>query len=467
MLYDLLIIGGGISGAGAARDAAGRGLKTILLERDDLAYGTSSASTKLLHGGLRYLENYEFRMVWEALREREIVMQIALHLCRPLPFVLPYRPGMRPRWLIRLGLYIYDLLALGSVLPRSRGLADGIGYTDGWVDDARLVICNAIDAAAKGAVIKVREGVQAIRAQPDGTWKITSTLGQTYHARMILNAAGPWADTVLPGLNIPKLRLVRGSHLILPRLYDGDHALLLQQPDGRVVFTIPYESDFTLVGTTEAAQADMQHVEMTKVEQDYLLAALADYFGCSIDPSAIVTTYSGVRPLFDDGAREARRVTRDYRLLLQHYEGAPILSMLGGKLTSYRAMAEKAVDQICATLHHRAAPWTVHTALPGGERGMTADDLPEFLPLSIRRRYAHLYGTRAVMVIGHAKSLEDMGVEIAPGLYAREIDYLMQHEWARTVEDVIKRRTKLYLRLTPDHIVAISAYMAQKGMPHE
>ncbi len=471
LLYDLLIIGGGINGAGVARDAAGRGLKTVLLEANDLASGTSSASTKLLHGGLRYLENYEFKMVQEALRERDIVMRIAPHLSHPLRFVLPDRLNVRPRWLIRLGLYIYDLLALGSPLPRSCTHKEGMSYYDGWGDDARLVICNALDAAARGASIQVRTAVQAAQAQPDGTWIVTTSTGVTYHARAIVNAAGPWAGSVLAALGVqhkgmPALRLVRGSHIILPRLYAGNHAMLLQQPDGRVVFTIPYEDDFTLVGTTEVAQQDMQSVMISDAERDYLLAAIADTFGRNIEATEIVATYSGVRPLFDDGASEARRVTRDYHLLLRHHDGAPILSMLGGKLTSYRAMAEKTVDQVCHFLGHCVAPWTATAPLPGGEKKVTADDMPAFLPLTVRKRYARLYGTRATMIYGAAHNLADMGIEIAPGLYAREVDYLMRYEWAQTPEDIIKRRTKLYLHMTPDHVTFLGAYMDQRGTRH-
>ncbi|MES2728480.1 MAG: glycerol-3-phosphate dehydrogenase [Pseudomonadota bacterium] len=466
MIYDLLIIGGGINGAGVARDAAGRGLKVVLLEQDDLAAGTSSASTKLLHGGLRYLENYEFRMVASALRERDIILRIASHLSRHLRFVLPDKLNVRPRWLLRAGLMLYDVLGFGSILPRSGHNATGLYYSDGWVDDARLVVLNALDAQSRGSVIRTREGAVQITPHSDKTWCVTSTTSQTYRARCVINAAGPWARQILDQSDLcqsdtPDLRLVRGSHLILPRLYEGEDALLLQQQDGRIVFTIPYEQDFTLIGTTEAPHHVMDNVSITVAERDYLLEAVGQAFGQEIDPSSIVADYAGVRPLLDDGKAEARRVTRDYRLLLQHFDSAPLISVLGGKLTSYRLVAEKTVDLAMTELDRTAPHWTAEAALPGSEKPFPPTAMPAFLPGMVKARYARLYGTRAPMIYGAATNLADMGPHIAAGLYGREVDYLMRYEWAITPDDILKRRTKLYLRFSATEVAALATYMTK------
>ena len=475
--YDLLIVGGGINGTAIARDAAGRGLKALLVERDDLGQHTSSASSKLIHGGLRYLEYYEFRLVREALKEREVLLHTAPHIVRPLRFVLPRSKGMRPVWMIRAGLALYDLLAWGSSLPRSRRVAgDGgelraplkprigrlFSYWDAWVDDARLVALNAVDAARRGATVLTRS--ELISAQREGeTWRATLSGGRQVEALAIVNAAGPWVAEVL-GQRLredaaSKVRLIKGSHIVVPRLFDGGHSYILQQPDGRVVFAIPYEGRFTLIGTTDVPVGRPAEGSITGEEEAYLCAAANVYFERQIGPEDIVWRYSGVRALHDDGAADAKAVTRDYHLELDDDPGAPLLSIFGGKITTARALAEEAL----AKLGVAAAPWTARAALPGGEEldGFSkgfASSYP-WLPQATRDRLLRSYGRRAEQLLAGARSAVDLGRDFGAGLSEAEIRYLQEHEFAQTAEDISWRRTKLGLHMSEAEREAVRAFV--------
>ena len=477
-MFDLLIIGGGINGAGIARDAAGRNLSVCLVEQDDLASHTSAASTKLIHGGLRYLEHYEFRLVREALGERERLLAIAPHIIWPMRFVLPMAAGMRPAWLIRLGLFLYDHIGGRMSLPGSKpvrfdgpgngaGLGAGLrpeavrgfAYSDCWVEDSRLVVLNAADAAAHGADIRTRIRLVSARRQ-DGAWHAVlqdraSNEVQNVTARMVVNAAGPWVSDVLGGAlgrnSGARTRLVKGSHIVVPRLYEGEHAYLLQNPDKRVVFVIPYEGKFSLIGTTDMPwTGDAGEVAISADETAYLCEAAGRWLTRAPTPADVVWSYSGVRPLHDDGAESASAVTRDYVLELDAPAGeAPVLSVFGGKITTYRRLAEAAL----AKLGVPGESWTATQPLPGG-------DLPDgdferfladlsaaypFLPPATARRLARAYGTRAVTLLGDARSLPDLGEDAGGGLTRAEVDYLRAHEFARTPEDVLWRRSKLGL----------------------
>jgi glycerol-3-phosphate dehydrogenase len=480
---DLLIVGGGINGAGIARDAAGRGHKVILVEQSDLAAATSSASTKLIHGGLRYLELFEFRLVREALIERERLFGIAPHIIQPMQFVLPHVDGLRPRWQIRCGLFLYDHLGGRRRLPASHGvslttgpwagvlhpeLTHGFTYSDCWVDDSRLVVLNAMDAAQRGAAIRTRTRFIGASVQ-DGRWRVriedTATHEQsTLTARAIVNAAGPWVEDVLHHVpksrNDAQIRLVKGSHIVVPRLYDGDHAFLLQHPDGRVVFTIPYQETFTLVGTTDVPyEGDPAEASISDDEIVYLCRTVSEYFVKSISPSDVRWTYAGVRPLSDDESTSASKVTRDYRLELTGAQGQPaVLSIFGGKITTYRRLAETALQKLHPFIGGSKQGWTDHSQLPGG-------DLPQgdfaafldgvkrrwpFLPATLAGRLARSYGTRISEIIGGAKALEELGMDFGAGLTRAEVDYLRTHEWARTSDDVLWRRTKIGLHMSAE-----------------
>ena len=476
--YDLAIIGGGINGAGIARDAAGRNLSTVLIEQDDLAGHTSSASTKLIHGGLRYLEHGELRLVRESLAERERLLAIAPHIVRPLRFVLPYMDGLRPRWLLRLGLFVYDhaggreRLAASEPLqlagtpvgePLHASLQTGFAYSDCWVEDSRLVVLNALDAAERGAHVLVRTRVEAAGSER-GRWELRCRdllHGRefTLRARVLVNATGAWVNDVLQRARlepVQRLRLVKGSHLILRRLYEGDHAYLLQSPDRRVVFAIPFEREFTLVGTTDVPfGGDPARVEISAAEREYLLACLSRFFRQPVSERDIRGSYAGVRGLFDDGSRAASRISRDYHLELQHGEGAaPLLSVYGGKITTYRRLAEHALSMLREPLGiDTAASWTANAALPVGDiadadlEGFTARACtawPE-LPRPLLARLARTYGTRMGRIIGQARTAADLGPPLAGDLHAAELRYLVETEWARTAEDVLWRRTRLGL----------------------
>ena len=482
---DLLVIGGGINGAGIARDAAGRGLKVVLCEKDDLASHTSSASTKLIHGGLRYLEQYEFRLVAEALHEREVLLAAAPHIVWPLRFVLPHDRAMRPRWMLRAGLMLYDTLGgFGRSLPGSRAvrldraphrsvlrdhLTRGFEYSDCWVEDARMVVLAAMDAQARGAEILTRTECVALERGAE-SWRATLSDGRQIAARAVVNAAGPWVDEVA-GLALGKktqahLRLVKGSHIVVPRSFAGEHAYILQQPDGRIVFAIPYERDFTLIGTTdEPFSGDPDDVAISDAEIDYLIAAVGRSFKSGIARDEIVWRYSGVRPLYEDKASSNSTVTRDYVFEVDAEAGAPILSIYGGKITTFRKLAEHALKRLSKHLP-MDGKWTADAALPGGEMADFAQFLWQasvrfaWLPPEMLLRLARAYGTRLDTLIGAAKSLADLGDHLGGTLYEAELRYLVAHEFARTAADVLWRRSKLGLHLGGDAVAAVESWFS-------
>jgi glycerol-3-phosphate dehydrogenase len=491
--FDIFIVGGGINGCGIARDAAGRGYSVFLAEMNDLASGTSSGSTKLIHGGLRYLEHYEFRLVREALREREVLWASAPHIIWPMRFVLPHHKGLRPAWLLRLGLFLYDNLGGRKELPATAvrdlrvdplgkvlkpGFSKAFEYSDCWVDDARLVALNAQDAALRGARIHTRTRVTA--ASRDGDAWAISTIDtetgrtQTVRAKMLINATGPWVSKVLTGSigtnETHKVRLVKGSHIIVPRLYDDERCFFFQNTDGRIFFAIPYEDDFTLIGTTdEDFDGDPETVSISEAEIDYLCAAASQYFAQDVKRETIVWTYSGVRPLYDDGASKAQEATRDYVLKRSGGNGEPaLLNVIGGKITTYRRLAEAALEQVEAVLGKRNGKWTAGAKLPGGdfavkgyadEVARLARDYP-FLDIRQARRLTRRYGTLARTILGQAKTVVDLGQHFGADLYEAEVAYLMANEWARSVEDVLWRRTKRGLYQSEIDVPALTAFIA-------
>jgi glycerol-3-phosphate dehydrogenase len=496
-VYDLAIIGGGINGCGIARDAAGRGLRVLLAERNDLASGTSSASTKLIHGGLRYLEYREFRLVREALAEREVLWRAAPHIVRPLRFVLPHRRGARPWWMLRLGLVLYDHIGGREMLPASTaldlrrdaaglplksGIARGLEYSDCAVDDARLVVLNARSAAALGADILTRTRLTTAR-RAAGLWQLTladqrTGTSQIRAARALVNAAGPWVGEVAAELDggAPDLpvRLVRGSHIIVPRLYDHDRAYMLQQPDGRIVFVIPYEDDFCLIGTTDLDHdGGAAEARISDEETQYLCRAVSTWFRAPVRPAHVIASFSGIRPLYDDGRGDPKAATRDYRLELGAASGkAPLLTVYGGKITTYRRLAEQALERLAPFFPGLHPSWTRNAPLPGGDfaipdldAGIRAlmDDYP-FLGRDWARRLFRAYGTGAAGLLGTARQRQDLGRAFGATLTEAEIRYLMDEEWAATAEDILWRRSKLGLRLSPAEIAALAAYLpAGKG----
>lgn len=491
--FDLLVIGGGVNGCGIARDAAGRGYSVVLAEMNDLASGTSSKSTKLIHGGLRYLEHYEFRLVHEALVERELLWASAPHIIHPLRFVLPYARGLRPAWLLRAGLFLYDNMGGRKLLPPTRELdlrRDEAGkplkplfskayeYSDCWVNDARLVALLARDAADRGAVIRTRTRVEKAERTGD-LWQVTlvdSVTGaaETVFVRMLVNAAGPWVEKVLSGAldeQAPhKVRLVKGSHIVTKKLFDHDRCYFFQNPDGRIFFAIPYEDDFTLIGTTDMDYAgDPRAVTISDDEIAYLCAGASEYFARPIVPADVVWSYSGVRSLYDDGASKAQEATRDYVLKLDGGSGqAPVLNVIGGKITTFRRLAESALEKIGAAIGEKGRPWTRTAVLPGGNFAPTAFEATvaglsrryPFLPADLARRLTRAYGTKAAAVLGEAKALDDLGRHFGAGLYEAEVRYLLAEEWARDAEDVLWRRSKLGLRLTATERDALAAFLA-------
>ncbi len=490
-LYDLLIVGGGINGAGIARDAAGRGLSVLLVEKEDLAQHTSSASTKLIHGGLRYLEYGEFRLVREALIERERLLAIAPHIIWPLAFVLPQMNSTRPAWLVRLGLFIYDHLVGRNKLPATRtigrldrdamgeGLKPGAGvafvYSDCWVEDSRLVALNALDAAERGATVQTR--TRLVAAQRDGEgWTATIEDGQgqrTARARILVNAAGPWVADVIAkvpdGRTDRGVRLIKGSHIILPRLYAGDHAFMLQNPDKRIVFAIPYQGKFTLIGTTdEAWKEEPGAATISEGETRYLLDTVARYFTRPVDTDDIAWSYAGIRPLYDDHASSASAVTRDYVLDLDGgADRAPMLSIFGGKITTYRKLAEHAMEKLAPHLRTDGAAWTAGEPLPGGD--MPDGDFDRFvatlvaarpgLPATLLHRLARAYGTRTDALLGTAQDVAALGRCFGADLYQAEVDYLVRHEWARSGRDILYRRSKLGLHVDKGAEAELDAYL--------
>jgi glycerol-3-phosphate dehydrogenase len=495
---DVLVVGGGINGAGIARDLAGRGLKVLLCEQHDLAQHTSSNSTKLIHGGLRYLEYYEFGLVRKALAERERLFRSAPHIMWPLRFMMPHDPSMRPVWMIRAGLFLYDHLARREWLPASYAVdlkthptgaplqqrfTKGFVYSDGWVDDARLVVLNAIDAAERGATILTRcPCVRAVRSaqgwqatlQPEGGAPIA------VQARAMVNAAGPWASQFLGQqagqAHAKALRLVKGSHIVVRRLFEHDHAYIFQNPDKRIIFAIPYEGEFTLIGTTDVEHhgaIGQAHIDADEVR--YLCEQASRYFAKAVQPADVVWSYAGVRPLLDDEQGDASAVTRDYSLELDTGGGAPVLNVWGGKLTTFRKLAEEAADRVCGALGHAARHWTEHALFPGGDLSAWVPhstrpdhDIAAFaaelarrhpeLPDGMRRRWVRSYGSRVQVLLQ-----QPLGAEVAPGLFEAELRHLHDHEWARSADDVLWRRSKLGLHYSVAQTEAVSRWWHAAG----
>jgi glycerol-3-phosphate dehydrogenase len=487
--FDVVVVGGGINGTGLARDLAGRGWRVLLAEREDLASHTSSASTKLVHGGLRYLETYEFSLVRKALQEREVLLRSAPHLIRPLRFVLPHAAHLRPAWMIRIGLFLYDHLARRELLPGSQALRltgsiygeplkpefrRGFVYSDGWVDDARLVVLNALDAQARGAEVLTRCAVT--RAERGAkAWQVTLQNGRNLRARALVNAAGPWAERFLRdhtlnghGQPLPArgLRLVKGSHIVVDQRFTHDHAYIFQNPDGRIIFAIPYQGRFTLIGTTDIELPEHEEppsrARIEAAEVDYLCEQASRYLARPVQPAEVLWTYAGVRPLLDEGG-SASSVTRDYLLEADAAGGAPLLNVWGGKLTTYRKLAEDGASQLGALLGDERKPWTAGAHLPGGDLGRHGVDLGAFTaelqarhaerPAEVVARLARAYGSTAAEVLA-----AEPGSEIALGLFESELRHLAEREWARDAEDVLWRRSKLGLHYTAAQREAVAAW---------
>ena len=494
-IADLLIIGGGINGTAIARDASGRGLSVILCESQDLAEGTSSKSSKLIHGGLRYLEYLEFRLVREALAEREILMRTGPHVVWPQEFILPHTANLRPAWLVRLGLFIYDHLGGKRSLPGCHSVdlsRDPVGdpirttfkrafsYWDCRSDDARIVALNAVAAREAGAEILTRTAYVSSQFQ-DGAWRVTlrnqrTTLEQEFRARVIVNAAGPWANDVLQKLYGVKVkesvRNVKGSHIVLPKLYEGDHAYFLQNHDRRILFVIPYEKDYTLVGNTDVAfDDDPTAVEITPEETKYMCDICSRYFKKRVDPADVVWSWSGLRPLFDDGQDNISAITRDYALrVYQTHEGGPILSVFGGKITTGRQLAESAMKELRKFFPSLGPSWTHKTPFPGGDvpgsdfEGFIRKLIEQYpsLPSTLVRDYVRRYGTRALSMLRSVKDVRDLGKNFGGELYEREVRYLMQEEFAQTADDILWRRTKLGLRVPKEGVRQLEAWIKSR-----
>jgi glycerol-3-phosphate dehydrogenase len=491
--YDMVVIGGGINGCGIARDAAGRGLKVLLVEQGDLAQGTSSASTKLIHGGLRYLEYYEFRLVREALSEREVLLKNAPHIIWPLRFILPNNKAVRPAWMVRLGLFMYDHIGGRHLLPATKTLKlhdDPAGipisdhyqiafeYSDCWVDDARLVVLNAMDAAQRGADIRLQTCCTEAR-RVNNLWQLSlenskKKQNETIQARMLVNATGPWIDHLLHEVKaLPadkhNVRLVRGSHIVVPKLYEHNKAYFFQNTDGRIMFSIPYEQDFTLLGTTDQDHhGGLEHVEITEQEIQYLCDSASLYFKQPIQRDSVVWTYSGVRPLYDDGASQAQAATREYVLRVDDLNGqAPLLNVFGGKITTYRRLAEDALDKLKPWMLNASAAWTKEASLPGGEfpvadRAKLIEQLQNDYPFVDSAWAASLisrYGKRAWEMLGDAKNLGDLGQAFGATLTEREVHFLRTTEWASDAESILWRRSKLGLHMTPEQRSAFTQWL--------
>jgi glycerol-3-phosphate dehydrogenase len=484
---DVLVVGGGINGAGIARDLAGRGLSVVLCEKDDLASHTSSSSTKLIHGGLRYLEYYEFSLVRKALQEREVLLRSAPHIMWPLRFVMPHDPSMRPVWMVRAGLFLYDHLARREILPGSEVVSlathpagapikpqfsKGFVYSDGWVNDARLVVLNALDAQARGATVLTHTACTSAHLQSDA-WQATlqPAAGEPVQlkARAIVNAAGPWASEFLrehlQRKDSQGLRLVKGSHIVVRKLFDHPYAYIFQNSDKRIIFVIPYEDDFTLIGTTDVEiHGEPSSAKIDEAETAYLCEQASRYMAKAVTPADVVWSYSGVRPLLDDASGDPSAVTRDYMIELNDTQ-VPLVTIWGGKITTFRKLAEEAADMVCDALGANKAAWTAGEFLPGGDMNatikMTGQPIHDFdafvhalaqrypwLPGKLRMRYARAYGARISLVLGEANAMQDLGAEIAPEFYEAEARYLQKHEWAETAQDMLWRRSKLGLHMT-------------------
>lgn len=492
--FDIFVIGGGINGCGVARDAVGRGRSVMLAEMNDLAQGTSSGSTKLIHGGLRYLEHFEFRLVRESLMERETLWSMAPQIIWPLRFVLPHHRGLRPAWMLRLGLFLYDNLGGRKLLPSTRtldlrtdpvgaplqdGFTRGFEYSDCWVDDARLVLLNARDAADRGAVIRTRTRVTGARVE-GSKWHVTmqdqrSGGERTATADVLVNAAGPWVDEVIGGVvgrnNARNVRLVQGSHIVVPRLFDHDRCYIFQNADGRIVFAIPYEGDYTLIGTTDRDyDGDPADVRITGQEKAYLTEAVSAYFRTAVTVDDIVWTYSAVRPLYDDGASKAQEATRDYVLTTDRDAGAPLVNVFGGKITTYRRLSEEVVEKIDTLLGSRTKPWTAGSTLPGGDIPVTGFDafatqlqaeFGQVDPATVLR-LARLYGTVARDILEGAGEGEGLGHHFGGGIHEAEIRHLIAREWVTCADDVLYRRTKLALHLDESQRAALEDWIGKQ-----
>lgn len=489
--YDVFVVGGGINGCGIARDAAGRGFSVCLAEMNDFGSGTSSGSTKLIHGGLRYLEHYEFRLVREALMEREVLWGMAPHIIWPLRFVLPHHKGLRPAWFLRLGLYFYDYLGGRKLLPPTKTLdmrRDAAGkplkplfekafeYSDCWVNDARFVVLNLRDAETRGARIMARTKVVSARRE-DEVWIIETETSkgtrETVTARLLVNAAGPWVDNFLSNAagrnDVHNVRLVQGSHIVVKRLFEHDRCYIFQNADNRIIFAIPYEDDFTLIGTTDHDfTGSLDKIEITEEETVYLCDAASEYFAKPVTPDQIVWTYSAVRPLYDDGASAAQEATRDYVLRAETEDGrAPLINIFGGKITTYRKLAESMLEEIEKFLGKRGKPWTAGATLPGGDFPATGYDsmvaglrrAHPWLDETFARRMVRLYGSEAKDIIGSAGSPEDLGRHFGDTLYEAEVRHLIEKEWAATAEDILWRRTKRGLRLSKAEAKALDDWL--------
>lgn len=496
-VYDLAIIGGGINGCGIARDAAGRGLSVFLCEQNDLASGTSSASTKLIHGGLRYLEYYEFRLVREALREREVLLNAAPHIIWPLRFILPHNKGLRPAWLVRLGLFLYDHLGGRELLPGTSvvdlqkdeagrplqtGFSKGFEYSDCWVMDSRLVVLNAMDARDNGA--EIRTTTKLIKAErADGVWTLTlldQEAGTTYTvcSKILINAGGPWLDKLMGNITHSDtrehIRMVKGSHIIVKKMFEHDRAYIFQNADGRIVFAIPYENEFTLIGTTdEDFHGNPEDVCISEAEIEYLCKAVSEYFVISIQPADVVSHFAGIRPLFDDGKSDAKAATRDYILKLDagaDDNEAPLLSIYGGKITTYRKLAESVLDKIRKYTKQMGPEWTEKKPLPGGDfepdqfdsELLRFSEKYRFLPKQTAYRLVRLYGSMVWKMFDGINSLDELGENFGSSLYAVEVEYLIANEWAKCAEDILWRRTKLGLHATSEQRDVLERFVREK-----
>jgi glycerol-3-phosphate dehydrogenase len=487
--YDLVVIGGGVNGTGIAADAAGRGLNVLLCEKNDLASATSSNSSKLIHGGLRYLEHYEFRLVKEALAEREVLLRKAPHIMWPMRFVLPHRPHLRPAWMIRIGLFLYDNLAKRTTLRASKGIKfspqsplvyeikKGFEYSDGWVDDARLVVLNAKDAADNGATILTHTKCVSAR-RSDKAWDISLEDVNTgkvsaVSAKAVINAAGPWVknffDTALKEKSSKNIRLIKGSHFVVPKIHNDNQAYILQNEDKRIVFVIPYEDDYSLVGTTDVEyKGNPLDAKISDEEVTYLVKIVNDHFKHKITPQDVIHSFSGVRPLLDDESSAPDAITRDYTFDLQDKNGAlPLLSIYGGKITTYRKLAESAVNSICKYFPKAGKAWTVKGPIFGGDFESQSTLLTRletaypFLPNKLLKRYVRTYGSRTFDVLSDVVSEKEMGRDFGANLFKAEVDYLLKNEWAITADDILWRRTKMGLRLTTPQQHDLSNYINQ------
>lgn len=488
-VYDLIVVGGGVNGTGIAMDAAGRGLKTILCEMNDLASATSSNSSKLIHGGLRYLEHYEFKLVRQALAERESLLKNAPHIMWPMRFRLPHQSHLRPAWMIRTGLFLYDHLAKRELLKGSKSIRfspdgplvpdirKGFEYSDGWVDDARLVVLTAKAAQEKGALVKTR--TRCVKSEREGKlWNVTlEDVGTgeraNYQCRALVNATGPWVSKLFKDtMSIPapkQIRMVKGSHIVVPKVHDEPEAYILQNADNRIIFVIPYEDDFSLIGTTDVEyEGDPRKATISQEETEYLCGIVNDHFKHKLTPKDVVWSYSGVRPLMDDEG-DASKASRDYTFEVDGGKNnAPLISVFGGKITTYRKLAEAATDRICQFFPSAGPEWTKHAPLPGGDfidqpqlRAELGREYP-WMPEGLIHRYVRTYGTRTRVLLGDRKSLEDMGHHFGANLFDAEVEYLVNHEWARNAEDILWRRTKLGLRLSKADIEHLQQHLDQR-----